>query len=144
MPVCTRRFEWDACHRVPLHESKCRAFHGHRYAAEVTVHAPELDAVGRVVDFGVLKELVGTWIDTHWDHTALLQRGDTDPAAAAIARSNEGYGRPVFWLDRPPTAEVLAAELGGIASGLLQPLGISVVAVDLWETPNCRARWPDP
>ena len=143
MPLCTRRFEWDACHRIPAHESKCRAFHGHRYAAELTVRGPELDEAGRVVDFGVLKERVGGWIDDHWDHTALLQRGDPDPTSQAVARSNEAYGRPVYWLDRAPTAEVLAAELGRVATELLMGLGIEVASVDLWETPNCRARWPE-
>ncbi|RME25899.1 MAG: hypothetical protein D6798_07880, partial [Deltaproteobacteria bacterium] len=29
--TCTRRLEWDSMHRIPRHESKCRAFHGHRY-----------------------------------------------------------------------------------------------------------------
>lgn len=55
MITCTRRLEWDAMHRIPRHESKCRAFHGHRYAAEITCLAPELDSPGRVVDFGVVK-----------------------------------------------------------------------------------------
>lgn len=27
---CTRRLEFDAGHRVPLHESKCKNPHGHR------------------------------------------------------------------------------------------------------------------
>ena len=85
MLVCTRRIEWDAMHRIPNHEGRCRAFHGHRYVAEVTCHAPSLDALGRIVDFGVIKERVGGWVDAQWDHTAILMRGDSDPAALAIA-----------------------------------------------------------
>ena len=77
--TCTRRLEWDAMHRIPRHESKCAAFHGHRYAAELTCLAP-LDDRGRVIDFGVVKERVGGWIDENWDHTAILQRDDPDPA----------------------------------------------------------------
>ena len=50
-----RRHEWDAMHRIPLHESKCKAFHGHRYAAEITCQAEQLDHLGRVVDFSVIK-----------------------------------------------------------------------------------------
>ena len=141
MVTCTRRLEWDAMHRIPLHESKCRAFHGHRYAAEITAVAPQLDDLGRVVDFGVVKERVGGWIDQHWDHTAILQRGDPDPAIVMLAESNAAHGRPVYWMDAPPTAEVIVAELARVAQGLLADTGVTVVRVRLWETPNGSAEW---
>ena len=141
MITCTRRLEWDAMHRIPRHESKCRAFHGHRYAAEITCLAPELDALGRVVDFGVVKERVGGWIDQHWDHTAILMRGDPDPAAQALAEANERHGRPVYWLERAPTAEVIVAELARVAAELLADTGVTVVRIRLWETPNGSAEW---
>jgi 6-pyruvoyltetrahydropterin/6-carboxytetrahydropterin synthase len=73
-----RRLEWDAAHRVLRHESKCATLHGHRYIALVTCSAPELDACGRVIDFGVVKEVVGLWIDDNWDHTTLVNRDDHD------------------------------------------------------------------
>ena len=141
MSTCTRRLEWDAAHRIPRHESKCRAWHGHRYAAEISCSAPELDDRGRVVDFGVIKDRVGTWIDDHWDHTALLQQGDDDPAVAVLAASNEAAGRPVYWMEEAPTAENIAAVLAGVASDLLADTGVTVVAVRVWETPNCSAEW---
>lgn len=139
MLTCTRRIEWDAMHRIPRHESKCRAFHGHRYVAEITCDAPELDDRGRVVDFGVIKERVGGWVDQHWDHTAILMRGD--PEAGPVAEANARHGRPVYWLERPPTAEVIVAELAGIAQTLLEDTGVTVVAIRLWETPNGSAEW---
>lgn len=139
--TCTRRLEWDAMHRIPRHESKCAAFHGHRYAAELTCDAEALDDRGRVIDFGVVKERVGGWIDAHWDHTAVLMRGDPDPAVPAIVASNAAHGRPVYWLDVPPTAENLAAELARVAEGLLADTGVTLVRVRLWETPNGSAEW---
>ena len=141
MILCTRRLEWDAMHRIPLHESKCKAFHGHRYAAEITCQAEALDHLGRVVDFGVIKQRVGTWVDDKWDHTAILMRGDDDPAVAAIAASNAAHGRPVYWLDCHPTAENIAAELGRVAQELLADTGVTVVKIRLWETPNCWVEW---
>jgi 6-pyruvoyltetrahydropterin/6-carboxytetrahydropterin synthase len=142
MITCTRRIEWDAMHRVPRHESKCAAFHGHRYAAEITCHGT-LDDRGRVIDFGVVKERVGGWVDTHWDHTAVLMRGDPDPAVPAIAESNVSHGRPVYWLDGAPTAENLVAELARVAQELLADTGVRVVRIRLWETPNGTAEWDD-
>jgi 6-pyruvoyltetrahydropterin/6-carboxytetrahydropterin synthase len=139
MITCTRRIEWDAMHRIPLHESKCRAYHGHRYAAEITCHADTLDQLGRVVDFGVVKELVGGWVDTHWDHTAILMRDD--PEALVIAEANDRLGRPVYWMDVHPTAENIVAELARVAAGLLARTGVTVVRIRLWETPNGSAEW---
>ena len=139
--TCTRRLEWDAMHRIPRHESRCAAFHGHRYAAELTCYAHDLDDRGRVIDFGVIKERVGGWIDHHWDHTALLMRGDPDPAIPLLVASNEVNGRPVYWFEAPPTAETLASELAHIATGLLADTGVRLVRVRLWETPNGSAEW---
>ena len=141
MIVCTRRLEWDAMHRIPKHESKCKSFHGHRYVAEVTCLAEQLDHLGRVVDFGVIKARVGTWIDEHWDHTAILMRDDPDPAVPIIAASNEKNGRPVYWLDSHPTAENIAAELGRISIDLLKNTGVTVDRIRIWETPNCWVEW---
>lgn len=144
MITCTRRIEWDAMHRIPRHESRCASFHGHRYAAEITCVADELDDRGRVVDFGVIKARVGGWVDARWDHTAILMENDPDPAAQFVAASNAVHGRPVYWMGGPPTAENIAAELGRIAQDLLEDTGVRVVRIRLWETPNATAEWePD-
>ena len=139
--VATRRLEWDAMHRVPEHEAKCKAFHGHRYAAELTCTAPSLDTLGRVIDFGLLKDIVGRWIDDTWDHTAILMRTDPDPAIQQIIASNKRHGRPVYLIEGPPTAENIAAELAQVSQKLLKDTTITVVAVRIWETPNCSATW---
>jgi 6-pyruvoyltetrahydropterin/6-carboxytetrahydropterin synthase len=128
-------------HRIPNHEGACKAFHGHRYVAEITCGADAFDECGRIIDFGSIKALVGGWIDAHWDHTAILMQGDPDPAVAAIAASNERMGRPVYWTDGPPTAEVVAGELARVAVRLLEPHGVRVARVRLWETPNASAEW---
>ena len=72
MITCTRRFQFCAGHRVHRHESKCRNLHGHNYVLFVTVTAPELDSLGRVIDFSIIKGLVGDWIDSKWDHGFIL------------------------------------------------------------------------
>lgn len=139
--TATRRLEWDSMHRLPGHEGKCRAFHGHRYVAELTCAAPRLDAVGRVIDFGKIKDLVGTWIDENWDHTAILMREDPDPAVQAIVAANARVGRPAYLMDGPPSAENIAIELATIATGLLRPVSIELIQARVWETPNCFATW---
>ena len=137
--VAIRRLEWDAMHRIPGHEGKCGAFHGHRYAVEIAVEAPTLDTLGRVVDFSVIKGAVGQWIDEHFDHTAILYKAD--PAAELIARYNADAGKQVYLLEQMPTAENIALELAKIAYDLLRPHNIRVVSLRVWETPNCSALW---
>jgi len=141
MLTCTRRLEWDAMHRIPEHEGKCKAFHGHRYVAEITCVADTLDERGRIIDFGVIKEVVGGWIDDTWDHTAILMRADPDPAIPYIAAANEAMGRPVYWTDAAPTAETITAELARVARELLAASGVQVARVKVWETPNASAEW---
>lgn len=138
MPRITRRLEWDAGHRVLGHEGKCSSLHGHRYAAEVTVDAPELDALGRVVDFGVVKERVGGWVDAHWDHTMLLHRDD--PLCVYYLSPLESNSRRPYVMPGGlnPTAETIAAELFKQACALLPP-PLAVWRVRVYETPSCWA-----
>lgn len=138
MITVTRRLEWDAMHRVPGHDGACKAFHGHRYRAEITCQG-DVPENGMIIDFGAIKAVVGSWIDQNWDHTAILYHLDQDPAVAAIKASNASYGRPVYEMTSPPTAENIAAELLKIASALLERFGISVTSVRVYETPNCFA-----
>jgi 6-pyruvoyltetrahydropterin/6-carboxytetrahydropterin synthase len=137
---CTRRFEFDAGHRVTQHESKCRHVHGHRYTAEITIESIEgLDGVGRVIDFGRLKEVVGRWIDDKWDHAYIAHPEDWVPAALL---EKESAAR-VYIMPKgmEPTAENLATHLAYRAQNLLVDDHLRVVRVVLWETPNCKAEW---
>lgn len=130
----TRKLEFDAGHRLVGHESKCANLHGHRYVAEITVEANKLDKVGRVIDFGVVKGIVGQWLDTEWDHGMLLHEDDT-----ATIKLCEAHGWKHYVLDREPTAENLSEHLFSVASRLLLPQRVKVVRVRLYETPNCWA-----
>lgn len=146
----TRIFGFDSGHRVLGHESKCAHLHGHRYTAEVTVAADELDKLGRVIDFSKVKEIVGGWIDRQWDHNMILH--PQDPLLAVIgnlARTSQTQlnaltgGKDVFVLDSNPTAENLSRYLFRVAKDLLAPHDITVVKIRLYETPNCWADYTE-
>ena len=128
-------------HRIPGHEGACKAYHGHRYAAEISVTADELDALGRVVDFSVIEDVLGGWIKEHFDHTAILYAKDDEPSIKAVIEANRRLGKPAYLLDGYPTVEIIAAELGRISIELLAPRGVRVLAVRLWETPQSSAVW---
>lgn len=152
MPQITRKLEFDSGHRVLNHEGKCANLHGHRYVAEITVSALGLDDIGRVVDFSLIKSLVGKWIDDNWDHNILLN--ESDPLYQCymnpvLLRHGDGgiQAGDVFFNKEPflipngknPTAEVMAEILFNIACELLIIHGITVERVRLYETPNCWA-----
>lgn len=139
---CTRRIEFDAAHRVLRHESKCSSLHGHRYFVEIQVSAPGLDSVGRVVDFGVLKKVIGGWIDEHWDHTTLVNYEDTLLRAFCDAEFAKGKKAP-FYFDGEPTAENMVAFLAEQSTTLLARVAptLMVEHIRLYETPNCWSDW---
>ncbi len=136
-----QRMEWDAMHRIPGHEGACKAYHGHRYAAEISVAADKLDSLGRVVDFSVIEDVIGGWIKEHFDHTAILYARDDEPSVKAVIEANQRLGKPVYLLDGYPTVENIAAELARISTGLLAPHSVRVISIRLWETPQSSALW---
>ncbi len=121
------------------HESKCATLHGHRYAAEVTCSAPALDSVGRVIDFGVVKERVGSWIDETWDHTTLVNAADAELIEFCRAQHQRRLHRRAFIFPGEPTAENIAHQLMLKAQELLAGTDVTVRSVRVYETPNCYA-----
>lgn len=94
-----------------------------------------------VIDFGILKSVIGDWIDEHWDHTGIFWNEDNHPAVNALKEANSSLGRPLYTLSRQPTAENIAYELGVVATSLLEPYSIVIKSVQVLETPNCSATW---
>lgn len=135
MHLITRKLEFDAGHRLMNHEGKCRHYHGHRYSAEFTVTAPDLDLLGRVIDFSVIKTSVGNWIDYNLDHNMILNMHDPLLQIEGIFK---GRGPYILQNSENPTAENIAKLLFDVASRLLPP-EITVIKVRLYETPNCWA-----
>lgn len=138
---CTRKLEWDSLHRIPNHSGKCRSFHGHHYEGTVECTGDFPNDSGMVVDFFVIKRELQTWIDEHWDHTAILADDDTHPASLALRKANSELGKPVYLLSAVPSAENIALELAAVARNRLQQYGLRVTKVTVFETPRCSATW---
>lgn len=138
---CTRILEFDAAHRVLRHESKCATLHGHRYKVEVTCEASSLDSVGRVVDFGVIKQKFGQWVDDNLDHTTIVNEADSDLIEWTSRDHARNGKRAPYLFPGEPTAENLAKHLLEKADQIMQAegAGLRVRHVRVWETPNCYA-----
>lgn len=135
MITCTRRVQFCAGHRVMGHENCCARIHGHNFVALFTAHAA-LDTVGRVIDFSVLKDKLGGWIDRNWDHGFIAFEKDVEvvKAVSLVASSR------LFLLPVNPTSENLADYLLTVVCPLeLEGTGVTVIKVVLYETENCHS-----
>lgn len=135
--TCTRRLHFCAGHRVFGHEGKCKYLHGHNYVVYIEASAPNLDGIGRVIDFSVLKEKVGTWIDENLDHKFMLWSADKE-AIKAVQKINGKEA--VYVTDQNPTAENIGRFLMEVGNALLKGTGVSVDSVVVEETENCQAK----
>lgn len=135
MITCTRRLQFCAGHRVLRHEGKCAHMHGHNYVVLITCQAAALDDIGRVIDFGVIKERIGTWIDAAWDHGFLVYEHDREVLEVLQRLNQKHYVTPFN-----PTAENIAEYLlREVCPKFLRELEVEAVEVRVWETENCYA-----
>lgn len=135
MIVATRYHEICCGHRVCGHESKCAHLHGHNY--KITFEcAGELDELGRVIDFSVIKSTLCAWLEENWDHRFLLW--ENDPIKEALQEIDP----TVVVVPFNPTAENIASHLAeAVAPKLLEGTGVKVVRVIVGETTKCSAEW---
>ena len=126
-------------HRVHGHESKCAHLHGHNYRIFFTVQADnkQLDMIGRVLDFSVIKSRLCEWLETWWDHKMLIWVDDPmlddlldiDPQGVVPVEFN-------------PTAENMAEHLVTVVGPKeLEGTGCILVACRIEETRKCSATY---
>lgn len=129
MYLISRQLSFCYGHRLLDYPGKCRWLHGHNGRLRITLQGKELDKLGMLCDFSHIKRSLGAWIDEHIDHKMILHRADP------IVGPLQAAGEPIFLLDENPTAENIARLLFRVA----RELGLPVISVQLWETPDCSA-----
>lgn len=134
--VISRKFRIDSGHRVYGHEGKCAHPHGHSYEFEFFFTAPNLDNLGRIIDFGKIKEIIQRFLETKWDHGMILFQDD--PFTTAYEKGGILEGHRVFIMSANPTAENLAKFLLEHFSSAFDGQ-VALTAVRCQETPNCCA-----
>jgi len=137
MTIQAKRYHDISCgHRVYQHESKCAHLHGHNYRIHFTVESSKLDAIGRVMDFSVIKDKLCMWLEDNWDHKFLIW--EKDPWSLAL----HVLDATVVILEFNPTAENMAAYLTQFQGPLLlQGTGCELVEVTIEETRKCAATY---
>lgn len=140
MITCTRFHDFSCGHRVVGHEGKCVGLHGHNYRIHFEAAANrELDSIGRVVDFSVLKSTMCQWLEDNWDHKMLLW--ERDPIAQGFKNSPwTEVAASIVLVPFNPTAENMArCLLNSIGPALLSTSRIYLRKVIVEETRKCSA-----
>tara|TARA_R110002167_G_scaffold282279_1_gene487547 strand:- start:20 stop:301 length:282 start_codon:yes stop_codon:yes gene_type:complete len=89
-----------------------------------------------VVDFSVLKQSLGGWVDQNWDHGFIVWSEDSEALAAMKTMNTQ----KVFELPTNPTAENMAEYLLRVVGPeQLSGTGVRLVRVRIDETENCSA-----
>ncbi len=138
MTTMTRRLEIDYGHRLVNHHGKCANVHGHRGVIEVTCSLPSSgvnERTGMVIDFSRVKEVFGSWLDEHLDHTFIANEKDAE-LIDVIRRTQK---KPVYVVTFEPTSENLAEHLLEVANTLLAADGVVVDSLTFYETPSCKS-----
>jgi len=135
--TATRYHDFSAGHKVTGHENKCRHLHGHNYRIHFTIAAPELDSIGRIMDFSVIKNLLCEWLENEWDHKFLIWEGDPD---AEILIDN--FPEDIIPCSFNPTAENMAKYLvEEIAPIQLRGTGCALIECEIEETRKCKSSY---
>ncbi len=156
MPQVVVEREHEICmgHRVVGHEGKCRHLHGHNYKFVFRVREVdnELDKVGRVVDFSVVKSILCEWLEDNWDHKFMAWEDDNLISAIENAVEEEGIipdpedaghlHQSIVYVPFNPTAENIAIHfVEKIAPELFEEAGhgdLELFELVIHETSKCH------
>ncbi|NWJ95874.1 MAG: 6-carboxytetrahydropterin synthase QueD [Chloroflexi bacterium] len=118
----TRSVMFDAAHQLRDYPGKCANVHGHTYKMVVCIEGEKVSELGILYDFFDLKRLMQEEID-RLDHHFINE----------IVPYNEVN----------PTAENMAYQIYQTFQHQLaaQNPQLNLVYVEIWETPNCSARY---
>lgn len=152
-----RYHDFCAGHRVVGHENKCAHLHGHNYRVTFHCEAAELDGIGRVIDFSVIKELLCEWLEEKWDHKFLAWEKDplitnlivSDPEVKLLCEPLDSdhpdsitFDDSIVLVPFNPTAENMAKYLvEDIGPFRLKGTGVVLRGVEISETRKCSASY---
>ena len=77
----TRCFSFEMAHALEGYDGLCSGIHGHSYRLQVTIKGEQCNdpydpKYGMVMDFGLLKQIVGEQIVSRLDHALVLRRSE--------------------------------------------------------------------
>ena len=137
----TKEFNFEMAHALLGYDGPCKDIHGHSYKLSVTVSGKPVTTInstvlGMVIDFSILKEIVGKSVLEHFDHSLVLNKESSKHMAVNFA----GISGKVLLVDYQPTCENLLLDfVERIEKNL--PSSTSLHHLKLRETATSYAEW---
>ena len=138
----TKEFSFEAAHSLEGYDGACREIHGHSYRLFVTIKGePSQDECdpkhGMVMDFGLLKRIVGEQIISQFDHAFVVRRTEQGERLHDML---DGIYSNIIMVDYQPTCENM---LSDFAERLLATLPdeVELYSLRLHETASSYAEW---
>ena len=114
--------DFAAAHSLRGYQGKCESLHGHNYRVRLVVSGEQLDKIGLLQDFTVLKKAL-RGVANHLDHKHLNDL----PPFDTVNPSAENLARYIY----DETAKLLAGQMNGAA----------IASVTVWETETASATY---
>lgn len=138
----TKEFSFEAAHALDGYDGPCREIHGHSYRLFVTVKGRPSTAegdpkCGMVMDFGMLKRIVGEEIVARLDHALVLR---ATPANEELRRMLGRRFSNIVEVDYQPTCENMLDDFARRIAVRL-PQGVKLWSLRLHETATSFAEW---
>lgn len=137
----TKEFSFEAAHALGGYDGPCREIHGHSYRLFVTIKGrPSCDEndpkQGMVMDFGVLKKIVGEEIISRFDHALVLRTTADEELRKVLASQFDN----LVEVDYQPTCENMLDDFARRIAARL-PEGVTLHSLRLRETASSYAEW---
>jgi len=113
----SKKFSFDAAHKLPNYQGKCVNLHGHHWVLNVTVSGQINKQTGMIIDFVRFKGIIEHEFISKLDHTYL---NDIFPY---------------------PTAELIIEHLAFNIPPHFAHLGVTLEKLELWESEGSKVTW---
>ncbi len=138
----TKEFSFEAAHALEGYDGPCRELHGHSYRLFVTVKGQPSTGdgdpkCGMVLDFGLLKRIVGEEIVERFDHALVLR---ATPANESLRETLGTRFSNIVEVDYQPTCENMLGDFARRIAARL-PQGVELCSLRLHETATSFAEW---
>jgi len=134
---------FDAAHLLPHYGGKCRRLHGHRWEVEVVLESNKLNKDGFVVDFAIVKDLIGQVVPDHRPLNAGQYMLSLRSLFPEYKEELEAMASVlVDWITNPTAERISEALYLGLPMKIAsQEIDLNLVEVTVWESPNCSVTY---
>lgn len=144
--IC-KSIELESGHLLSKHPGNCKFPHGHTRSVELVFAASTLDASDMVVDFKLVKAMMGEFLE-QFDHSLCMNTEDPN-----YDSFKKAYGDRIISFDREdPTSEVMARTIFQYAEEALERAKkgkydwparaeVKLERVRVWETSSSWAEY---